>query len=183
MKRTQLEPGEEVIAGVKGHWIVLGVPIAIYVAGWVLSLIIFYIGQMLKNSSIIAVFVAFVLAFFVLFSSHHLFFLTLLRYLLSITVITNKRLIVVNFSPLVQDDVTYIELEKIQSIHKKEHGFYANLLNYGEVTLDTVTFHNLRNPIKFISFVESLKNKKPLMEGDLKQMGVICSPDYLYLAK
>jgi hypothetical protein len=182
---NKLELGEEVIAALHDHWIVMFIPLIIYISGWILFLFLFYLVWIIKAASISLGLIMLLLAFLVLFITHHLFFLFLIKHLLSILVVTNKRLIRFSFSPFLQDDISYIEMDQIGEIDKKKHGILQNILNYGEVSINmnSITFNYIPYPSKFINLIETIKSKKPLSPGDLKSMGASCPTKYKYLLK
>jgi len=186
---NQLDPDEEVIAVLQDHWIVMVMPFLLYLLSWMLFLFFLVVSWSLKMVLLKVSFYFLLAAFITLVIGHHFFFLFYVEYLVSSLIITNKRLIEINFFPFFQDDVSYIELIQVHEIDKRKHGFWENLLNYGTVSLNiprrggTIVFKNIRYPSIFINLVEALKANKPLSPGDLRLTKASCPSKYQYLLK
>ncbi len=186
---NQLEPGEEVIVSFQDHWIVMIMPVFLYILGWSLFLFLIFTAQQLRPTTFISGFAVSIIAFFVLFLTHHLFFLLLLEYLISGLIVTNKRIIHTHYFPFFVDDVVYIEIFEIHAIEKKKHGILRILFNFGDVVLsvsgkgEVITSQFMRHPSRFINFIEAIKSGKPLSDVTLKSTGATCLPKFHYLLK
>lgn len=187
LQDDQLERNEEIITVLQEHWIVLIMPIFVFIIGWFIFFLLFFLAASLRLFSPSADVLILWLAFAVLLASIHFFFLFFIEYLISTVVVTNKHLIEIRFFPFFLDDVSYIEISQIHEIDKRKHGIIQNLLNYGVVCINiprrnqTIIFQFVRYPSKFINLIEAIKNQKPLIKGDLKAMGASCPEKYKYL--
>lgn len=184
---NQLETDEEVVAALQDHWIVMIIPLFAYMVGWIIFLFLLYVAGLIKIPSPITGFILSFIAFFILITAHHLFFLYFIEYLVSSLIITNKRIIEIRFFPFFVDDVSYIELAEIHELDKRKHGILRNVLNYGDVSLnlprrrETITFQYVRYPSKFINLIEGLKDHRDITQFDIKSMGASCSKKYKFL--
>lgn len=186
---NQLAPNEEVIASLQNHWISLLKPFLLLSFSWLVFFLLFTSADFLRTTSTLISSIILIIDFFILIVSHHFFFLFLLEYLISSMVVTNQRLIEINFFPFVRDDVSYIEIKEIHEIEKKKHGIFKNILNYGEVQLNIprkaqpVLFKHIWYPSKFVSLIEAIRFGKNLSTIDLKNAGADCPEKYKFLLK
>lgn len=185
--KNQLEPGEEVIASLQDHWIVYFKPFFVFVSGWILFFILFFLAQSLINTSLLTSYLVLFASFFILLLSHHIVFFLLIEYFVSTLIITNKRLIYVKFLPFLEDDFCYVEISEIHELEKKKHGLLKNFLNYGYVELsvpgrlEPIIFDYVRYPSRVINLIEAIRFNKDLSELDLRKTGASCSKKYKFL--
>ncbi len=182
-----MEPGEEIIACVQEHGIVLLKPLFLFFLGWFVSGILLSLSVFLKdfftysNSIIIGA------IFFILTLTHHFVFFFFIEYLISNLIITNKRLIDIKFFPFWEDDVSYIEIESIHEIEKTKHGIVKNFLNYGNIKMTVngrpIVLQYTKYPSRLINLIEAIKFKKDLTDVHVAKTNISCPDKYKFLVK
>lgn len=180
---------EDVIATFQDHWILLLKPLLVFLFGSGVFLFLFYCATLLQSISDLSSFLLMLLAFGILFLSHHFFFLFILEWIVSSMVVTTCQIINFRIFPFVEDDVAYIEIKEIHEIDKEKHGIVKNLLNYGDVFIHLsgkgfpVDLHHVRHPGRFVDMIEALRFEKPLENIDFHRMGANFSSKYMFLKK
>ena len=124
-----LKPGEQVERVIRRHWIVF-ILVVVYAIGWLLLTLIlfslFWFTALVWLGMIV----------FWLFYSMFLY-ITWLNHELDLIVITNNRVVVVEQKSFLDRDVGECTLDKIQEAGVRTKGLFANLLDYGTLTLKT----------------------------------------------
>lgn len=151
---------EEIILTVRAHPITL---IPVIINGLVLFILIFCLNfvlpQLLNTEQILF----FNLFAFIIFVSYLWF--NFLTWYFNIGIITNHRVIDVDFHSILYKEVTYTNLNKIEDVTAKGGGFIASVFNFGNVFIQTagtevnVEFMNIPRPSFVAKIVNGLLNK------------------------
>jgi membrane protein YdbS with pleckstrin-like domain len=81
-------------------------------------------------------------------------------------IVTNKRIIDIDFYGLIYKEITSAKLEKIEDITVKSGGFFASIFNYGNIFIQTagtevnIEFFNVPSPNKVRDLINSLTTEK-----------------------
>lgn len=151
---------EEVVLTVRAHPIT---QIPIIINGLILFIMIFCLNLILPqllNSQQIILFNIFV--FVIVFSYMWFNFLT---WYFNIGIVTNHRVIDVDFHSILYKEVTYTNLNKIEDVTAKGGGFIASIFNIGNVFIQTagtevnVEFMDVPRPSFVAKIVNGLLNK------------------------
>jgi hypothetical protein len=151
---------EEIILAVRAHPITF---IPIILNGVVLFILIFCVNFILPellNMEQILFFNIFVSVIFI----GYLWF-NYLSWYFNIGIITNHRVIDVDFRSILYKEVTYTNLNKIEDVTAKGGGFIASVFNFGNVYIQTagtevnVEFMNIPRPSFVAKIVNGLLNK------------------------
>lgn len=133
--------------------------------GWVItSLIIFFLPfffnvfltTYLSNRQII-----FINLFWYLFLFSFVF-LNIVSYLFNVGIVTNKRIIDVDFQQILYKEVTASSIANIEDVTVKSAGFIASFFNYGDLFIQTageeqnIEFLKIPNPTQAASVVNQL---------------------------
>jgi hypothetical protein len=182
---NHLEPGEEVIAIIHDYWIILVIPLVVYILGWVVFLSLYYVVDILKPVSFNVSFGALVFALIALLAAHHYFFIFYIVHFLSPLIVTNKRIIKIRSMPFFENTVIFVTIAFINEMDENRKGLLKNILNYGEVSFNNkaVKLQYIPYPEKFINLIDVLKTQKPLSTGDLKHMGATVPKKFDYLIR
>jgi len=189
VRKKKSEGHQEVVLCLEDHWIVLVKPfigflssIAIFFFLWMSSRIIN--GSFLLLSDFLLLF-----AFAIVIVGINRMFIALLDWELSSWIITTKRVIDFQFSPYLENDVTFIDIDKIDEIEKKKHGFWSNLFNYGDVYMNIsaspvpIVFHYIPQPGKFVNLIESIRDHRLGEEIDIEVLQGIYGRKYRAVLK
>lgn len=65
----------------------------------------------------------------------HIIFIRIFNYILYIIIVTNYRIIDVNYTTVFHRERKMIDISNIQDINMKQRGLLQRILNYGEITL------------------------------------------------
>ncbi len=148
-KALQLDPDEHVILEVRKHWIVF----AVHASGLLLSaflpfviyeLINYFIPQLIAGISIPGNKYALFLFFYsiwllILWIS---FFVDWTKYYLDVWYVTEKRIIAIDQRYIFNRGVSNLRFDKIQDVTIDVKGFFATLLNFGNVKVQTASEDN-----------------------------------------
>lgn len=157
---------EKIILGLDVHWVVLLNPLISLIISWTLFLFLIFISQETQTSFPNATIILLLIATTMITVVNHLFFINILRWVLSNWVITTDRVITFNNTPLVQNDVIFININEIHEIEKKKHGFMRNILDYGDVKINLAAspypleLKYIPCPAKFIGLIENIRDNK-----------------------
>ncbi len=148
-KALNLDPDEHVIMEVRKHWIVffvhaLGLLLAGFLPFMVFTLIDIFVPQVLSsisipgNASALFLFI-YVLWLLILWAS---FFVDWTKYYLDVWYVTEKRIIAVEQRYIFNRGISNLRFDKIQDVTIDVKGFFATLLNFGNVRVQTASEDN-----------------------------------------
>lgn len=124
-----LKPGEKVDRVIRRHWIVF-IMVAIYALwGVILTIILFSLFGFTALASL------WVVIFWMYYSMF--LYISWLNHELDLIVVTNNRVVVVEQRSFLDRDVWETTLDKIQEAGVRTKWLFANLLDYGTLTLKT----------------------------------------------
>lgn len=155
-------PDEKTLLVARKHWIFLFIPlmiISLLVVGVILIGIVLSSFSWWKSLSSLYIFLSFVL-FLILWN---LLFYGIMIYSLNTVIITNKRIIENQQLGLFKHAVNEIELKNIQDISIKILGPFAQLLNYGNIEIQSAgaiakfNFTKLPDPQKIKNIIIKAK--------------------------
>jgi len=113
------------------------------------------------------------------------FFSSLAFYYLNVGIITNENIVQINQARFFSRQISELELDKIQDVSSSQKGFMQNMLNFGNIEVQTAgkapnfSFTNVgrANEIsrKIMELAEDykLKNKVFQKENSVKDLGVV----------
>jgi len=84
-----------------------------------------------------------------------------LAYFFNVGIVTNKRVIDIDFSTVIYREVTEAGLKQIEDITSKSGGYFASLFDYGDVFIQTagtdvnIEFLKIPKPAEVVSIVNS----------------------------
>ena len=163
--RGQMED-EEIIKFTRKHWVVIMpdlIPFVFY-----LTVIGVFIAN-INNFNLPSLDQSFfqlivVLALFITAFAIHRFFLRMLTYFMSVTIITNYRIIEIKKTLFAQDSKEALDLRKIQDIQLEQHGLVKNILKFGNLLIslgnsESKTIFLVPNADYFFRLINRLKNE------------------------
>lgn len=89
-----------------------------------------------------------------------------LSWFFNVGIITNKRIIDIDFYGLIYKEITSAKLEKIEDITVKSGGFLASIFNFGNIFIQTagtevnIEFFNIPSPNKVRDLINNLTVEK-----------------------
>ena len=134
-----LEPGERIILQVHRHWFFL----LTHALMLILVLVFPYAGwQILAGLGVVAAGqvaagTVWVLSLLWLLFGWTLYFKFFTLYWLDVWVITNRRVIDIDFKRLFDRDIAILRIEQVQDVQVRVTGLLANLLKFGSVSVQT----------------------------------------------
>ncbi|KKQ23696.1 MAG: hypothetical protein US40_C0007G0010 [Candidatus Roizmanbacteria bacterium GW2011_GWC2_37_13] len=161
IKFESYEAGEEVILLLRAHpitqlpWIINSIILFIILFG-----INFVIPSFLSFNQI------FVLNCFVLAFILSYIWMSFLNWYFNVGIITNRRVVDIDFHGILYKEVTVARLNKIEDITVKSGGYFASLFDYGNVFIQTagteanVEFINIPFPSLVAQSINQLLGKK-----------------------
>ncbi|MBI5127400.1 PH domain-containing protein [Candidatus Roizmanbacteria bacterium] len=161
IKFETYEPGEKVILLLRAHpvtqlhWIINSI---------ILFIVLFFINFILPSFLLLNQ--IFVLNVFILVFILSFIWYSFLNWYFNVGIITNKRVIDVDFHGILYKEVTVARLNKIEDITVKSGGYFASLFDYGTVFTQTagteanVEFINIPFPSLVVQNINQLLGKK-----------------------
>lgn len=130
-------PNERVLAFCRKHWITL-LPHLVFFFIIVISMTAFVLNYSTLQALYDGGFFQFLLLFFGLFLVYyvHHFFLILIRHYLSVTIITDARVISLHKSLYLINEKETVDLRDIQEVRNMQSGLLENMFNFGDLWID-----------------------------------------------
>jgi hypothetical protein len=151
---------EEVIIVVRAHP-VTQIP-------WVINAVIFLIMLFVLNFFLPGLFNLMQIIFINIFGLAVIFgyiWFNFLSWFFNVGIVTNERVIDIDYSAVIYREVTEAELKKIQDVTEKSGGFLATFFDYGNVfvqtagTLPNVEFINSPKPASIVDIINQLAHQ------------------------
>ncbi len=151
---------EEILLIVRAHpitqlpWILKGMFLLI-----LMMLLNLALGRFLHPSQVIII-NFFGLAFVVGYYWFHI-----LSYFFNVGIITNVRIVDIDFHAVIYKEVTEARLNKVEDITSKTGGYIASLFNFGNVFVQTagselmIEFHNAPRPSDIVRLINNIMEK------------------------
>lgn len=168
MKFQNQEAGETILLFLRRHfitnlgWIVVGIvfaliPIAfVILAGFGIS----FLQLPFRYTLMLVIFYYFVLLNYL--------FVNFITWYFNISFVTEKRVIDVDFSGLVYENVAATKINLVQDVSYSQTGVIRSIFDYGDVlvqtagTLENFDFSAVPYPAKVVGIIENLIGKRPL---------------------
>ena len=183
-KRKKSEGHQDVVLCLEDHWIVLVRPLVGFISSLCIFFFLWMAARVINGSLVLLSDFLLLFAFCIVLVGLNRMFIALLDWELSSWIITTKRVIDFQFSPYLENDVTFIDIDKIDEIEKKKHGFWSNLLNYGDVYMNVaaspvpIIFRYIPQPGKFVNLIESIRDHRLDEEIDIEVLQGIYGRKY-----
>ncbi len=93
-------------------------------------------------------------------------FLNILNWLFNVGIVTNERIVDVDFHGTLYKELSASSIDKIEDVTVKTGGFSASLFNYGNLFVQTagteknIEFINIPNPVQADSIINNLMRQK-----------------------
>lgn len=129
--------GEHVVKVTDEHWIKYVVPVTISLFLFVIALLLFMLAGITAHHYAFLSAGTFIAALFLFLVTLHWFFMVLLSESLDKIIITNKRLMRVQYRLIFHEDILEISFEKMKTVDARKHGILQNLLHYGTLYFET----------------------------------------------
>lgn len=150
-------PDEEVILVLRAH--------PITQLPWIFNTIVFSVALVLLNFFLPLVllpnqiiFANIALVFFILAYAFYNF----LVWFFNVGIVTNRRIIDIDFSDILFKEITEARLNRVEDITSKGGDFFETFFNYGDVFIQTagtelnIEFHNIPNPADIVRTIDDL---------------------------
>ncbi len=125
---------EKVLAFFRKHWLTLLPHFALFFL-LIVGMILFVLNYMMLKSLYGGGFFQFLMMFlglFLVYYVHH-FFLILIRHHLSVTILTDARIVVLHKSLYVINEKETVDLKNIQEVRNMQSGLLENIFNFGDL--------------------------------------------------
>lgn len=131
-----IEHGEYLVKIANEHWVKYVVPSTMAVFLFVIAMFLFVFSGIsadnmwLSHSAYIAALLLFLVTF-------HWIFMVLLSESLDRIIITNRRLICVQYRLIFHEDILEVSFEKMKTVDARKQGLLQNLLHYGTLVFES----------------------------------------------
>lgn len=156
MSDTLVMNGERVLAVTDEHWIKYVAPVMMALALFIISLVLFIIAGVTAHHTPWLSQSAFVSGVCLIFFTLHWFFMMLLSESLDRIIITNRRLMRVQYRLIFDEDILEISFQKTKTVDARKHGFVQNILHYGTLHFETklATIYNVPHPNRIAKIIQ-----------------------------
>ncbi len=153
---AEQKAGEHLIALTDEHWVKYIAPAVIACALFAISFALFIAAGASAYHSTWISRVSFVSASLLFFVTLHWFFMMLLSESLDRIIITNRRLIRVQYRLIFDEDILEISFQKTKTVDARKHGVLQNLLHYGTLHFETklATINNVPHPNRIAKVIQ-----------------------------
>ncbi|MCX7955990.1 MAG: PH domain-containing protein [Patescibacteria group bacterium] len=120
----------------------------------------FFLPQFLNFNQI------FVFNFFCLAFIFSFFWINFVNWYFNVGILTNRRLIDIDFNGVLYREITTARLDKIEDITIKGAGYFGSIFDFGSIYVQTagmenyIEFHDIPHPSFIVSEINKLLNKK-----------------------
>lgn len=131
------ERGEHVVKVTDEHWVKYVVPTIISAFLFAIALLLFALAGMTAHHYVWLSHLTYIAALFLFLITFHWFFMTLLSESLDKIIITNRRLLRVQYRLIFHEDILEVTFEKMKTVDAQKHGLIQNLFHYGTLYFET----------------------------------------------
>ena len=162
IKFETYEPGEKILLLLRSHpFTQIGLAVNIIILIFVLILINFIVSSFLAMNQIFLLncfAIAFILSY-VWFS--------FLNWYFNVGIVTNRRVIDIDFTEILYKEITVAMLDKIEDITVKSGGYFESYFDFGTIYIQTaatkdvnVVFDAIPHPSQTVDIIEKLLTKR-----------------------
>jgi hypothetical protein len=161
IKFETYEEGEKIILLLRSH--------PFTQIGWILNSIFLFILILVLNffihSFLNLVQILIINCFFIVFILSYIWF-NILNWYFNVGIVTNRRVIDIDFDEVLYKEITVVQLDKIQDITVKSGGYFESLFDYGSILIQTAgkeanaVFDNVPYPTDAVQFINKLLSRK-----------------------
>lgn len=131
------EHGEHTLAVSDEHWIKYVVPVVIATFLFAIAALLFFLAGLTAHHILWLSHTTYIAALLLFLVTYHWFFMTLLSESLDRIIVTNRRLMRVQYRLIFHEDILEISFEKMKTVDARKRGFLQNLLHYGTLYFET----------------------------------------------
>lgn len=134
---SSLSAGETLITVACEHWIKFILPAFLSALLFLISFLLFFLSGLSAHHYMWLSHATFIAALFLFLLTFHWFFTALLSDSLDRIIVTNKRLLRLNYRLIFHEDILEISFDKMKTVDARKEGFLQNLLHYGTLTFES----------------------------------------------
>jgi hypothetical protein len=128
--------GERVMSVVGEHWIKYVFPVTMYLLLLSISILLLILAGTATHHYVWLSHTTYFAGLLLFLLTHHWFFMVLLSESLDRILITNRRLIRLQYRLIFHEDVLEVSFEKMKTVAAKKEGILENILNYGSLLFE-----------------------------------------------
>lgn len=161
IKFESYEPGEKIILLLRSH--------PFTQIGWVFNSIVLFFVLIFINFIIPSFFtfnkIFIINCFFLVFIASFIW-INILNWYFNVGIITNKRVIDIDYSGVIYKEITSTILDRIEDITVKSGGYFESIFDYGTIYIQTagkenyIEFFDIPYPSQVIQKINKLLSKK-----------------------
>ncbi len=137
MTAGTFEHGEHVVRVTDEHWVKYVAPVLISILLFAIAFLLFVLAGITAHHYALLSGTAYIAALLLFLITHHWFFMVLLSESLDKIIITNRRLMRVQYRLIFHEDILEVSFEKMKTVEARKRGFIQNLLHYGTLYFET----------------------------------------------
>ncbi|MDO8648869.1 MAG: hypothetical protein Q7R81_03735 [Candidatus Peregrinibacteria bacterium] len=136
MTSTNTEHGEHVVKVTDEHWVKYVVPVLISIFLFAIAFLLFVLAGITAHHYMWLSHASYIAALLLFLVTLHWFFMVLLSEGLDKIIITNRRLMRVQYRIIFHEDILEISFDKMKTVDARKHGFIQNILHYGTLIFE-----------------------------------------------
>ncbi len=128
---------ERIVLVTNEHWVKFVAPTVIAIFLFSISFLLFLLAGMSAHHYMWLSHATYVAALVLSLLTLHWFFMILLSEALDRIIVTNKRLMRIQYRLIFHEDILEVSFEKMKTVDARKHGLIQNLLHYGTLAFET----------------------------------------------
>ncbi|MBI2636352.1 hypothetical protein HYW84_03445 [Candidatus Peregrinibacteria bacterium] len=131
------DTGERLVHVCDEHWIKYIAPASVSLFLFAVSALLFALAGISAHHYMLLSHATFISALLLFLLTFHWLFVVLLSEALDRIIITNKRLLLIQYRLIFHEDILEISFDKMKTVEARKHGFIQNLFHYGTLIFET----------------------------------------------
>ncbi len=137
MTKPDATDGETLVALTSEHWIRFVGPVLLAVVLTGTAVLLYLLAGVTAHHNDLLSDLALLGGTVLLLLAHHWVFMTLLGDSLDCIIVTDRRLLRIQYTPILHEDILEISFEKMKTVDARKQGLVQNVLNYGTLYFET----------------------------------------------
>lgn len=137
MTKAGAQHGERLVLVTDEHWIKYLPPVAVAVMLFGISLLLLVLAGMSAHHYMWLSHLTFIAGMTLLLITYHWFFMVLLSEELDRIIVTNRRLLRIQYRLIFREDILEVSFEKMKTVDAVKSGIIQNVLHYGSLVFET----------------------------------------------
>ena len=156
MTTTHTDTGEHLLHVTDEHWVKYIVPATVTFFLVCISVLLFLLAGYTAHHYVWLTNISFIAALLLFLLTFHWFFLVILSEAMDRIIVTNKRLLRIQYRMIFHEDILEISFDKMKTVEAKKRGLFQNLLHYGTLIFEVnkASIHLVPHPNQLARIIQ-----------------------------